>query len=52
MAGRLSRRSGIDRETLPEIRNWSEDPPGGTEMVTVPPWRAISGHGTFLEVLK
>ena len=39
---RFSRRFGIGRETLPMVRNWSGDPPGGPELVGKPSRRCGS----------
>ena len=39
--------SGTDRETNPEVRNWSGDPPGGLELVGRPSWRSRSGWETL-----
>ena len=36
LVGRPSLRSGSGQETLPEVRKWSEDPPGGLEVVEDP----------------
>ena len=62
MVGRPSRRSGSGRKTVPEDRKWSEDPPGGPEVVGRPSGgpevverpsrRTASGRKTLLEVRK
>ena len=37
VVGRPSRRFGSNRETIPEVRKWSGDHPGGPEVVGDPP---------------
>ena len=49
---RLTRRSGIDRETHPEVQNWSGDPPGGQKLVGRPSRRFGPGWDTLPEVWK
>ena len=62
MVGRTSRRSGTCRETLPEVRKWSEalpevwncsgDPPRVPELVVRPSRRAKTCQETLSEVKK
>ena len=37
LVGRPPLRSGSGQEALPEVQKWSGDPPGGPELVGVPP---------------
>ena len=46
------RRSGTGRDTFPEGRNWSRDPPGGTEVVGRPSQRSRSGRETLPKFRK
>ena len=58
----LFQRCGTGRETLPKVRKWSGDPPGGpeevgrpslrSEVVGRPSRRSGSGRETFPEVRK
>ena len=43
-------RSGIGRETLLEVQNWSVDLPGRPELVGRPSWRFGSGREMLPEV--
>ena len=52
MVMRPSGRSGGGQETLPEFSKWSEDPPGGTEVVRKLSNRTGSGRETLREVRK
>ena len=52
MVGVHSRRSGNGRETSPEVRKWSGDPPEGLEVVGGPSQRSGSGWGTLPKVRK
>ena len=62
MVGRRFRKSGSCRKTLPEVRRgletllefwkWSEDPPGGPEVVGRPSHRSGSGQEKLPEVQK
>ena len=50
MVGGPSRRSKSGLETIPKVRKWSGDPPGGMELIGVPFRRSGSGRGILLEV--
>ena len=50
MVGRPSRRSGSGEETLPKVRKWSGDPPGGPEVIGRPFRRSGSGREILPEV--
>ena len=52
MVGGSIRGSGSGRGTLPEVRNWSEDIPGGLEVVGGSIRESGSGRGTLPEVRK
>ena len=40
MVGKPSRRSGSGLGTLPQVRKWSVDPPGGQEVLDGSSWRS------------
>ena len=52
MVGRPSPRSESGWETLPEVRKWSVDPPGGPEMVGRPSRWSGSSRETLPEIQK
>ena len=52
MVGRQSRRSGSGQETLPEVRKWSGDPIGGSELVGRRSQRSGTGRKTLPEARK
>ena len=41
---------GDGTETLPEVRKWSGDPPGGPELVGRPAWTSGTGRETLQQV--
>ena len=43
-SGDTHERSGSGRVTLPEVRRWSEDRPGGPEVVGKPARRSVTGR--------
>ena len=52
MFGRPSQRSGSGQGTLPKVRKWLKDPPGGPEVVETPSRRSGSGRETLPEIQK
>ena len=52
MVGRPSQRSGSGRETLTEVRNWSGETTGGSEVVGRPYQRTGSDQETIPELWK
>ena len=51
MFARPSRLSGSDRETLPDVQEWSGDPPGCSGVVGWPTRMSGSGRETLPDVL-
>ena len=52
VGGRPAQRSGSGRETLPEGRKWSEDPPGRSGSCRLTLAEVRSGRETLPEVRK
>ena len=50
VVGRPSRKSGCDRDTLPDVRVWSKGPPGCPLLVGMPSRMSVSGWDTLPEV--
>ena len=50
MVERQSWKSGSGRETLPDIRKWSGDPPGDPDLAGRPTQRSGCGRETLSEV--
>ena len=50
MVGRSFHNYGSSRKALPEVWNWSGDPPGGQELVGWPSRRSVTGREALLEV--